>query len=64
VINVQYDKLAIKNALKKILHDKNFQNKLKRSKSIYGSGNTAKKIVKILENLDLKKIPIQKRLFE
>lgn len=64
VIDVEYNKNEIKNALVKVLEDKKFQNKLKRTNSIYGSGNSAKKIVKILEQLDLKKIPIQKRLFE
>ena len=64
VLDVGYSKTEIKNALKKVLNDKNFQKKLKNTISIYGDGNSAKKIVKILERLDLKKVPIQKRLFE
>ena len=64
MLDVGYSKTEIKNALKKVLNDKNFQKKLKKTISIYGDGNSAKKIVKILERLDLKKVPIQKRLFE
>tara|TARA_B110000495_G_C22987968_1_gene581462 strand:- start:886 stop:1671 length:786 start_codon:yes stop_codon:yes gene_type:complete len=64
VIDVSYNKLEIKNALKKILYDKNFQKTLRKTESLYGNGNASKKLVKILENLDLEKIPIQKRQFE
>lgn len=64
VIDVSYNKLEIKNALKKILYDKNFQKTLRKTGSLYGNGNASKKLVKILENLDLEKIPIQKRQFE
>jgi GDP/UDP-N,N'-diacetylbacillosamine 2-epimerase (hydrolysing) len=64
VIDVSYNKRDIKNALKKILYDKNFQKNLRKTKSLYGNGTASKKLIKILENLDLAKVPIQKKQFE
>lgn len=61
VIDVAYDKNEIKQALAKILNDKKFNDKLKKPSIIYGDGQSSKKIIKILENLDIKNIPIQKR---
>jgi UDP-hydrolysing UDP-N-acetyl-D-glucosamine 2-epimerase len=62
VIDVTYSKNEIKNAIRKALYDKQFLEKVKRTKSLYGDGNASKKIVNILEKIDLKKIPIQKQL--
>ncbi|HET8719422.1 MAG TPA: UDP-N-acetylglucosamine 2-epimerase [Candidatus Nitrosotenuis sp.] len=62
IINVGYDKDQIKKAIKKATTDKKFLSSVKRQENRYGDGNAAKKIVGILENLDLKKIPIQKKL--
>lgn len=62
IIDVGYDKNEIKNAINKALNDKNFLKKVQTCKSLYGSGNSAKKIVKILENINLKNIPIQKKM--
>ncbi len=64
VIDVGYSKREIKNALKKTLYDETFQKNLRKTKSLYGNGTASKKLVKILENLNLEKIPIQKRQFE
>jgi len=62
VINVKYDKKEIKKAIEKSIKDKKYLNKIKKNKSYYGNGDSAKKIVKILERLELDKIPIQKKL--
>jgi len=62
VLDVEYDKSQIIKAILKSLNDKKFLKKVKNTKNLYGDGNAAKKIVKILEDLDLNKIPIQKRL--
>lgn len=62
VIDVDYNKTKIKNAIKKAIYDKTFLKKVSNSKSLYGDGNSAKKIVKIIEKINLKKIPIQKRM--
>jgi UDP-hydrolysing UDP-N-acetyl-D-glucosamine 2-epimerase len=62
IIDVDYDKNQIKKAIKKTIHDKIFLNKVKKSKSLYGNGKASKKIVTVLENIDLKKIPIQKKM--
>jgi len=62
VINVGYNKNEIKKAIEKAINDKVFLKKVKNSKSLYGDGNAAKKIVKILETINLETIPIQKKL--
>lgn len=62
VIDVPYEKIKIKNAIKKTIEDKKFLQKIKKQKSIYGNGNSSKKIIRILETIDLNKIPIQKKL--
>jgi len=61
VIDVGYDKNQIKKAIKKVVFDKHFRNKMKKSASLYGNGKSASKIVKILEEIDLSEIPIQKK---
>lgn len=62
VINVGYNKNEIKKAIEKAINDKVFLKKVKNCKSLYGDGNAAKKIVKILETINLEAIPVQKRL--
>ena len=62
VIDVGYNKTEIKKALKKAMYDKKFLKIIKNQKSPYGNGNASKKIVKILENINVKKISIQKKL--
>lgn len=62
IINVGYDRAEIKKAIRKALSDKKFLAAVKKQKSLHGDGTAAKRIVRILEGLDLKKIPIQKKL--
>lgn len=62
VIDVAYDKKQIKKAILKAIYDKKFLNKVKKSKSLYGDGHASDIIVRTLENINLKKIPIQKKL--
>jgi UDP-N-acetylglucosamine 2-epimerase (non-hydrolysing)/GDP/UDP-N,N'-diacetylbacillosamine 2-epimerase (hydrolysing) len=61
VINVDYNKNHIKKAVKKAIDDEKFNN-IKTAQSLYGNGNSSKKIVKILEKINLNKISIQKKL--
>ena len=61
IINVDYNKNRIKMAIKKALENKKTKN-TKKQRSLYGDGNSSKKIVKLLEKIDLNKIPIQKKL--
>jgi len=63
VIDVNYDKREIKEALRKALFDNSFRNKIKNNKNPYGEGNSAKKIVKILKKVKLEGI-IQKKFYE
>ena len=62
VINVDYKKGQIKKAINKILFDKKFLAQIKQQKNLYGDGTASKKIVKILEKLNIKEIPIQKEM--
>ena len=62
VIDVPYNKNKIKNAINKTIKDKKFLHQIKKQKSLYGNGNSSKKIIRILETIDLDKIPIQKKL--
>lgn len=60
VIDSNFEKKNLKKAMQKILYDKNFQKNIRKQKNHYGNGNSAKKIVKILENLNLKNFSTQK----
>ncbi len=62
VIDVPYNKNKIKKAIKKAIEDKKFLRNIKKQKSVYGDGNSSKRIIKILETINLEKIPIQKKL--
>ena len=61
IINVDYNKNRIKKAIKKALENKKTKN-TKKQYRLYGDGNSSKKIVKLLEKIDLNKISIQKKL--
>jgi len=60
IISVDYDKIQIKNAIKKTLAIKTA--KRKKQSGLYGDGNSSKKITKLLETINLNKISIQKKL--
>lgn len=62
VIDTNYEKLNIKNAIIKALSDERFLKNIQRQSNSYGNGNASKQIVKIMEKLDLNKIPIQKKM--
>ena len=51
-----------KAAIKMAMNDKSFLQKIKVQKSLYGNGTSSKKIIRILETINLDKIPIQKKL--
>ena len=61
IINVDYNKNRIKRAIRKALENKKTKNS-KKQRNLYGDGNSSKKIVKLLEKIDLNKISIQKKL--
>lgn len=62
VFDVPYKKLEIKKYIKKILADPTLNIKISKQKNIYGNGDSSEKIVRILETINLNKIPIQKKL--
>jgi UDP-N-acetylglucosamine 2-epimerase (non-hydrolysing)/GDP/UDP-N,N'-diacetylbacillosamine 2-epimerase (hydrolysing) len=62
VIHVEHNKKAIIQAIQKTLHDKKFLKRVKQQKSQYGEGHASKKIISILENIDLDTISIQKKI--
>ena len=55
-------KNEIKNAIHTVLNDKKFLDLVKKQKPQHGDGTASRKIIKILEELDLEKIPIQKKI--
>lgn len=62
VIDVDYNKNEIKKAIKKTIDNKSFLKKIQGQKTYYGDGNASKRILKILEKMNVKKISIQKKL--
>jgi len=62
VIDTNYNKNSIKKTILFVLNNKKFLTSLKSTKSLYGTGNSAKKIIKILENLNLNNVSIQKQI--
>jgi len=62
VINVEFDKTAIHEAIDKIYNDKVFLNKLNRVKNPYGDGKSSKRIVDILQNITIDKELLTKDL--
>ena len=62
IIDVGYNKNEIKKAINKCISDTTFLKNVKSCKSLYGNGDSAKKLVKILEDIDLRKISIQKKM--
>ena len=62
VIDVEHNVVQIIDAINKCLYDLNFLNSLTNLKNPYGNGNSSKKIVEILEKIDIKDILIQKEL--
>ncbi len=55
IIDVEWNKEEIINAVKTAIYNKKFINKAKNAKNPYGKGNTSKQIIKILENIYLNK---------
>ena len=53
VIDTNYDKDAIYNAIKKCLFDDKFRNQSRTSINPYGTGNTAKKMIDVIKNLQI-----------
>jgi GDP/UDP-N,N'-diacetylbacillosamine 2-epimerase (hydrolysing) len=53
VIFVSHNKIKIKKAIKKILNNKKFLNKIKITKNLFGDGKVSKKVIKILKNLKI-----------
>jgi len=53
VLDVSYNKEEIKKAIEKALNDDNFKDQIETCQNPYGEGNTALKITKILENINI-----------
>jgi len=61
VINVNYDKKEIEEAIKKV-KSQSFYKKIKNIKNPYGDGKSALKIIQIIKKLNLKNFDTQKKL--
>lgn len=53
VLDVSYNKEEIKKAIEKALNDDSFKDQIETCQNPYGEGNTALKITKILENINI-----------
>ncbi|MDO8667866.1 MAG: UDP-N-acetylglucosamine 2-epimerase [bacterium] len=62
VINVGYDRKEIESAIRKSLDDRNYIEKLKKIKNPWGDGKSAGRIVRILENLNIDKKLLAKKI--
>ena len=62
IIDVGHEKDRIINAINKALYDKKFLTNLKKVKNPYGDGKSAKRIVRILQSIELNPAIIQKRI--
>ena len=62
VINVGYGRKEIESAIWKSLNDKNYLKTLIKIKNPWGDGKSAKRIVEVLENLDINKELLAKQI--
>ncbi len=62
VIDVDHNIEDIKKALYKCINDNDFKMKIKKEKNPYGDGNSAKRIVKIINEIEIDKSLIQKKI--
>jgi UDP-N-acetylglucosamine 2-epimerase (non-hydrolysing)/GDP/UDP-N,N'-diacetylbacillosamine 2-epimerase (hydrolysing) len=53
VIDVDYDKDAIINAIRKALHDADFKEKVRKCKNPYGDGESSQRIARILREIEI-----------
>ena len=61
-INVDYDRMQIKDGIEKALHNKTFRDELKDCVNPYGDGHSSGKIVKILEEIKINEKLLDKRI--
>ena len=62
VIDVNPQKNEIEDAIKKALYDKDFKQKVQKSKNPYGDGKTSKRIVQILIKTKIDNKLLQKKI--
>lgn len=62
VIDVGYDKRKIVKAVKTALYDKEFRNRVKTCKNVYGDGKASQRIVKVLNEIEIKPKLLQKKI--
>ena len=60
VIDTGHNKLEISEAIERALNDSTFRNNLKHLINPYGEGNAAKRIVDVLEEIDINNKLLQK----
>jgi len=62
VIDVPHDRDAIVEAVRKALHDKAFREKVSKRRNPWGDGKAAKRIVKLLSELEITEELVQKQI--
>jgi UDP-N-acetylglucosamine 2-epimerase len=61
-IDVPHEKKAILNALKKAIYDEKYRNNLKKLKNPWGDGHASKRIVQVLETIQLDEKLLEKQI--
>ena len=62
VLNVEHDKILIKNAIEKSLYDNYFINQVNNCINPYGDGKTGKRIADILSKIEINNKLTQKKI--
>lgn len=62
IINTDYDKFEIENAIRKSLLDEKYRKKLKSIKNLWGNGHSSQKIVRVLSGINLDNNLMQKQI--
>ena len=62
IIDVEYNKEEITDAVNKALYDKNFKESLNSIKNVYGDGNVSKRIANVLKSINIDKKLLRKKL--
>lgn len=64
IINVKGNETEIRKAINRALYDLDFRNQLKDITNVFGDGKSSKKIVKVLEDVELTQEFLEKRLMK
>lgn len=62
ILDIDYDKKQIKEAIKKAIYDRKFKERVRNCKSPYGDGRASERITKVLSTIKINKKLLQKKI--